>query len=497
MAGINFGILQPIQPTNRTVATIQPQASGVGVGIGDLANGILKGAEVGSSLKSQSVAREAAQQKMGEDAALFPGQLQRSNNATEASNMALEGLKQDAQDTAKLRSAAMVDPDHYRQALYKIDPNKGQAYDLTVAKTQKAISDVAKVDADTSTAMTKNYNQIVENLGTAASTALQMKDPKLQQAAWNFAVQGMGKQSQIMAQQIMPQGFSNDGGAAIVKLATNAHNKTQIDALEKNPSELAKNGFALQKVNQRIQTAIQNKQQPEMTDLQVRDGLVKAMQSDPKAKQGPSPEDGVQKEINSNDAKEMKAADDASTPLKTFQTDVNNVNSIMKTIPSGFTGKLVDLTKANINSSDVQVLQHHFASMGYLAKTVMANQSAGMRLTTAELTQLNKIVAGTDVNWDSIKRIMTDMQGKVDVKAHDNWSVSNRVRSGGNKDSYSKWLAINPEPYNPNKAKESSGYQHQGQDVPNEAFQRARQDHPGMKDEEIAAKFGLTKKGTK
>lgn len=290
---------------------------------------------------------------------------------------------------------------------------------------------------------------------------------------------------------VFPNGQYNEQGAmAVIRMGTAQHLQAKENAEDKNPTLQLID--AAKTIQGRIQQQQQQGKQPDPTDIQNLQSLNSKIVADHNGKQGPSPSDDVQKALNGPDGKAAAAADASITPLKSFKESVLGVNQLLSQIPKGYVGPLTDLSKINGMSTSVQDLQHFQAKMGYLAKTIIANQSQGMRLTTAELTQLNKIVSGTSNNWDSIKDIMNDMRHEVNTKAHDAWSLSNRVRSGGNPDTYKTWQQGNPEPYNPEKI-----YQHGGKDVDEAAIDRAMAANPGKDEKWIIEHYGLTPKGDK
>lgn len=487
----NFGILAPLhQPDDHVVAQIPQQASGVN----QLAGGIMQGAEAGSNIATQGVARAATQQKMQQEAQLFPGDLHSQQTINTQNDMILQQEKQ-AQANQQQINQANNDGgiEGARKKAYQLGIDVGNKFDLDLAKTQQAVANVAKTNADTNTATLKNASTITTQIGTIASAAAKIPNPDTRMKVVQFNLSQQPEAVQKAWAAAMPTGW--DDSVAMGMIATE-HQQILDGAAKKTAEEAGKSDAKPTPIlaNQAARDQLLQQQKTDQTAGKPADPMLQQKIDElTKGIDGKPAVNGMQTEINKTDAGELKTNDAAAPALKTLSTNSHDILGILNKVPKGFVGKISDFAKLNVNNTDIQVLQHFFAENGFLAKTALAGQTSGLRLTQSELSQLNKIIGGTDVNWDSIRQIVTNVKSQSDSKLHDTWMSSNRIRSQGDSDDYKTWQKTNPEPYNPDTADKPSGYLHNGQPVPNRALQAAKEDHPGMSEAELVAKFGLGK----
>lgn len=501
---VNYGILNQVKyPEPRVVAsgTSTKSSAGAGSSLSSLAGGIVSGMKAGAEIKVSNAAVAMSNENLKEKQAAFPDQLHMLHNSRVQSDMNLAGAQQSAQDQADLRAAALKGPDAYANKLQQISPAAYQDYRLKMLDNQKKFSDISKTDADTAKEEASNYTGAINIAGQVVRAAAAGKTPQQQQQIYQFGLSQLPKK----IQSVMPPQYDAQSGMAISRLSYENQMENMATKIEgENKSNLLKNQTMRDVVQSRIDNI--NKQGPAADPMslqqltQTRDELNRAVAIDPeltgkdkKDKIDPNSTEALtNKAIGNNDQATLKNVENTKAPLKTFATDVSNVESILNRIPKGFVGKLQDLTKVNINNTDIQILQHHFSSMGYLAKNVMANMTAGMRLTNTELGQLNNIVGGTSVNWDTNKAIMNDMKGKLLEKAHDNWKDADSIYSKGDQSVYGAWRERNPEPINPTSSGTLSPYTHNGQPVPYDALNKARWDNPDLSEKQVVDKFGLS-----
>lgn len=508
MAGMDFSLLQPISPprAGSVVAKLPDQPSGAD----SFAGGLQQGMQAGSNLATQMLAREKTKQDMAFDEKNNPLILQ--NNVekvkqagikTQEDQRTLNAEKQTDVNAQKIQDAYNNGGmDAARKTMYSISVDAGQKFDINTADLQQKIATVAKTNADTDKQVLENGKQITTSLAQIASGASQIKDPQTQQKYINMQLENAPKAVQKAWAIAMPNG-QLDPQMVTPMLAL--HGQQLIDDHKEANAKVSDKEIdtgalgkaqALTKENEAALTAAQQTGDPKAIK-DATDQYNEAKQNEitlaqPKGqdtKPGP-----IEQGLGKEDAKAALAADNQQPALKTFKSDAGNaLNLITTKIPKGYTGPIQGLIKFGFSNSDIQVLNHHVANMALLAKSVIAGQTMGMRLTNSELAMLQDIVGGKSVNWDANRSIFQDMIDKANVKAHDNWSVSNRVRVGGNAENYNTWKQANPEPYNPDKANEPSGYKHNGAPVPYAAFERSRVANPGMSDDDIAKKYQLSK----
>jgi hypothetical protein len=504
--GLDFGILQPIAPTNRVVAQVPQQASG----INQLAQGVMQGAEVGSNLASQAVARQKTQQDITQNAQMFPSQLEQAKNAAASSDMDLAAKKQGAEDMAAKRAAAIQGPDQFEKVLGQQSPEALQTYLLAKSKVQESVATVAKTNAGTDTTITKNYSDSMSNIAQVARAAAAGSTPQLQQQIWDLGVSQLPAGMQKAAATAMAAsgngqpGYNQVGGMAISSLGHEADSAQHIKAIEDGKgSEIEKNAVGIAMVQHRIQNTPPG-QQPDPTDvstlqqLQQANAGLAAKNSTPKASN--IDPNGPEAQVNKADGDILKKTEEAAQPIKNFISDSSTAQKLLNDprFPAGKVGPIAELTKYGYTASEVQELKSVLSNMSLVAKSALEGQTAGLRMTGTEYNGL-KDAAGNaaTTNLDALKNIVNRNLGKAQAVQHNQWETSDRIRSSADSTQYEKWKTQNPEPYNPQKASESTGLVHNGQDVTQEALQKARLANPGLKDEDIAAKYGLQKKGSK
>jgi len=513
---IDFGLLRPLTEGVHLgeVAKIAPTPSG----IDSLASGLQQGISTANSIQNSAVERQKAQvdiqqtqQNMAQSAAKAPSELQNSQATADFNTARAQGAQMDlqaaqAKDAADARVNAAYQQGGMagaRAAEYEYGGvDAGQKFDTANLAIQKSISEVAKSNADTDTVVLKNAKAITDQLGTVASTLSNIEDPQTQIKTAGLLLSTLPQSAQkvFAGIPVTPAGYDPQYLHAVI---ANSLQQKQDDANDANAKDAGKLqpkttplGMAQNLVEQRQNELTAAKQSGDATRIQqaqqnynqANDATSKILTPNSLSGGG-----GTQKAIDSKDADEMKTADLAMPGLKTLETNSNSVLNILKVVPKGTVGKLQDLTKLNINSTQVQILQHFFAESGFVAKSALANQTPGEKMTQSQLDQLNKIVGGTNINWDSIKAIVGNVRDQAQTKAHDNWVTSNRIRAGGDQQKYQTWRTAVPEPFDPQKANEPSGYVHNGRPVPNAALHQAMLDHPDMTEDKLVAAFGLQK----
>jgi hypothetical protein len=516
---IDFGILRPLAEGVKTgeVARVAPQPSG----LDSLAGGLLQGVQAGQQIQNAQVARQSAQlemqktqQEMQQSAAMAPSQLQNSQATADFNTAKAQRAQADlVAANAKAAADQKVNEAYQKGGMEGARTAEytyggvaaGQAFDTANLAIQKTISDISKANAETDTTVIANSKQLNTQLAGIASQVSQIKDPQTQIKTAGLLLANLPPSAQKAFSMVPVDPQKGYDPQFLHALVARGLQQTQDDANDANAKAAGSKGTvtgtplskAQDVMKQRYDElqAAQDSKDPTRIQMaqknyqQAQDATALTLQpKDPGAANNETA-----KAISGQDAKEMKAADDAVPALKTLADNGHQILQLLQKVPKGFVGPLQDLSKLNMASSDIQVLQHFFAENGYVAKVALANQTAGMRMTNTELQQLNNIVGGTSKNWDAIKQIVGNINDQATSKAHDNWTVSNRVRAGGNQEDFKRWRDANPEPFNPATADKPSGYMYNGKPVPNAALHQAMLDNPGKSADEVAKMHGLTK----
>jgi hypothetical protein len=211
---VNYGLLQNIQPPS-----VVGQLPGSQQSSGDsLASGIMGGLQQGMNIRSMK-------QNMDQNAALFPSQLLRSQQAAESEGIDLQDKKQAQKDRKDLRAASAESETKYLDALAKLNPAEAQDYMLKKAQTAKATAEVAGVLEDNKSKGLDNYAKAITLQGQVAGSSLAGADDEMKQRLYSYGRSNAPK----ALQDIMPEKFDQKWAIGAIKLAE----ENMADYLEK------------------------------------------------------------------------------------------------------------------------------------------------------------------------------------------------------------------------------------------------------------------------
>ncbi len=187
-------------------------------------------------------------------------------------------------------------------------------------------------------------------------------------------------------------------------------------------------------------------------------------------------------------SKAVQGSQQQTQALHIVHDDAKDALDIIKNIPAGETGPVVDYLHANGMDSDIQKIQKLLSGIPIAVKA-MYGVTPGNRLTTTELQQLNKASGSTAINKDALQWVLNRLIPQSEGIIHDNWIKEKDFYKNAGGETYKNWANSNPEPqhnYN-NSSISQKSYQLNGKAFDMEAAKKAT----GLSEDEIVKQAGL------
>lgn len=431
MPGPNFGMLQPIVPTNRTVGALPAAPNSAD----QLGQGLLQGLQTGSNVAGQMQQRQ-------QNAALFPSILQDAQNKAESSSLDLQTKKGQIQDEKELRAAAIAGPDQYAHLLQQKSPEAYQDYQLKMAKTQQAFQTLAKSQADTDKAVIGNYNQLMGIAAQITRAASAGSTPQMQQQIYQFGL----SQAPKSLQTVMPAQYDANTGMAVSRLAhESTADQLAQNSLKNKPSPIMQMQQERDQVAQQIQ---QNQTDGKPADpmlqqkmQELTDGISKGQ-----GKQAPNPFDTA---IATNQAKQNTTIEGVAQQTDKLINDTQAGMQLLTKIPSGYTGPIAGRVGLGFENSDIQKLDKILAGIPLIQKSATLGQTAGARLFTSELEMMKKSSGTKNLNADALKWILQEQNTEAQVQKWKNWNIENANYKNASPNVQQNWHEAHPQPQEP------------------------------------------------
>lgn len=236
---IDFGLLTPqATPHQGVIGTIAPQPAGPNP-IDSLASGLLEGAKAGTSIMASRQGIAESQQRMDQNAQLFPSQLQQAETKAQSDTLDLQTKQSQVKSAKEVSDAFHKNWDEGMNQMAKSDPAGYVKLQGDIAKTKESLQTTATAATENKKAALSMYDDFAtKGYGLVqAAAAAEKQQPGSGQAVYQQGLKMMGP---TLAAQL-PQKFDANTFHTLTYVGAESHLAIMKDQETKNATNESKN----------------------------------------------------------------------------------------------------------------------------------------------------------------------------------------------------------------------------------------------------------------